>query len=143
MTTTVEATTTTSPEVTLDEAGEELQSLIDDAQDALDKEAVDRDALAGEAPLEASIESAVGLADDLEAFKAELADIEVPEEADEAEDAIEELDDAVTAYIEVLVGYEGISEIPEYNEQYAEEIDADADWQEAVVVAQVAFDGGS
>ncbi|HWJ63226.1 MAG TPA: hypothetical protein VNS19_14745 [Acidimicrobiales bacterium] len=128
--TTTEATTTT--EVSADEAGEAFQDLVEDADDAIADEQADRDAFAAENDVDGAVESAAGLQADIEDFQAELAHLEVPTDA---QDAIDELDDVTTDYVDALAGYEDVAEVSEYNDQLDEERDAESAWRDAVAEA--------
>ncbi|WP_421121640.1 hypothetical protein ACE2AJ_09675 [Aquihabitans daechungensis] len=132
---TTAATTTT--EVTIEAAGEDFQALIEAADETIADESTTRDEFAEESDVEGAVGSAAGLRDDLEDFQAELADLEVPADA---RDAIDEVDEATTAYVDALAGYEDVETVDEYNEVYDEEIAVDEDWHEAVAEAAEVFE---
>jgi hypothetical protein len=134
---TTTAATTTTTEVDGDAAGEEFQGLIEDADDAITKEASDRDDMAADNDLDSAIDSAGELKDELEGFQADLADLEVPKDAQEP---IDQVDEATSDYVDVLAGYADVEDIPGYNDQFDQERDAYDAWHEAIAEAADALD---
>ncbi|HEX2576100.1 MAG TPA: hypothetical protein VHK88_07105, partial [Aquihabitans sp.] len=124
-------------DVDADEAGEDYQALVEDMDATIDDESSARDAAAAENDLDAAIEGIGELRDKLFAFDEELRDLEVPDDAVEAINAVLEADGA---YIEVLDEYAAITEISEYNELLDPEEGARDDWEDAVNAAAEELD---
>jgi hypothetical protein len=131
---TTEATTTTT-EVDTDAAGDELQGLVEDADQAITQETADRDEMAADNDLAGAIESTAGLQAELESFQSDLSGIELPEGAQDPIDALNALDDATAEYIDALAGYQDVDDIAGYNDQLDVEAKAAKAWRAAVADA--------
>lgn len=123
------ASTTSTTEADLSEVGEEYQSLVEDADGAIDDEIAVRDEFAAQNDLSGGVDSTRDLRNELFDFDAAVRKLDVPE--DQA-GAVNDVLTETGSYIAVLDDYLDITEISEYNTQLDDEADARGAWYEAV-----------
>lgn len=126
-TTEVAETTTTEPDEI--EGAEEFQALVEGIDASIDSEAAARDEAAAENDLDTALLGISDLRDVLYEFDGDLRDLDV---ADDAVESINAVLEANGEYIAVLDDFNGITEIPEYNDTLDREAEVRDAWEEAV-----------
>jgi len=121
--------TTTTTEVDLSEAAGDFQTAAEAADEAIADEIETRDGYAADNDLDGGIDSTRDLRNDLFDFDAEVREIEVP--ADQ-QAGVNDVLTETGRYIEVLDGYQEITDVDGYNAQLDDEAEARVAWYEAV-----------
>jgi hypothetical protein len=124
-TTTTKKETTTTTVDPKEAAAKAYGPLLEDIDTAIEKESTARDGFAADNDLQGAIDSSKDLRNDLFDFDAAVRKLKVP---DEAKAAVNRLLTEDGKYIEVLDGFVGITEIPDYNDQFDEEGTARDNW---------------
>jgi hypothetical protein len=140
-TTKAEAESTTSTTaVDLSEVGADYQDAIEEADGAIDDEIAARDAFAAENDLDGGIDSTRDVRNDLFDFDAAMRKLDLP---DDQQSAANDVLTETGRYIEVLDGYQELTDIDGYNAQLDDEAEVRVAWYEAVnaLADQLEVDG--
>ncbi|MGN6696492.1 MAG: hypothetical protein ACTHN0_20095 [Aquihabitans sp.] len=122
-------TTTSTTEVDLSEVGADYQDAIEEVDGAIDDEVETRDAFAAENDLDGGIDSTRDVRNDLYDFDGAVRKLDLP---DDQKSAANDVLTETGRYIEVLDGYQEVTDIDGYNAQLDDEADARVAWYEAV-----------
>jgi hypothetical protein len=122
-------TTTSTTAVDLSAVGGDYQDAIEVVDGAIDDEVETRDAFAAENDLDGSIDSTRDVRNDLYDFDGAVRKLDLPaDQQSAANDVLTE----TGRYIEVLDGFQEVTDIDGYNAQLGDEADARIAWYEAV-----------